>query len=108
MFTVILLLWITSAAAYSDQFLNALFSRTECTNIHEISQQIGFLNISETPYPSHFGYDTVIDRSKQCYILFEDHEARQSENDVIRYQLLNLNQVQAQKLNQTTYVQLIQ
>lgn len=52
------------------------------TNIDEVSRSVDFSTPDVDPYPSLW-YDTIIDRSKNCYVVFEDSQR-------IRYALKSL------------------
>jgi len=88
---------------YSLHHLEWMREQTECTNLEEVLASVDFEDPEQTPYPSTFGYDTVIDRISSCYVVFESEESRlPGATGKARYRLENGMTEEMQRKNITT------
>lgn len=63
----------------SQQLLNSL-KQANCLNCDELPKNVGFKDFRHNPYPFTAGYDTKIDETVNCYVLYlggDDYELKQ-------------------------------
>ncbi|GBG30903.1 Hypothetical Protein FCC1311_071242 [Hondaea fermentalgiana] len=86
--------------SWDEACYETLKTRTSCENLDEVLSAVDFTSYETVdPYPEEQGYVTEIDETQNCYVEFVNPEARESDTETIRYNLLTLSPSEATSQN---------